>query len=83
MNTVIWLPDVENELAELWMNSARRQEITRAVFEIDRRLSENGAEEGESRESHYRITFEAPLAVVFRVDEENQAVFVGDVWEFQ
>lgn len=83
MYTVVWLPDAENELAELWMKSSRRNAVTQAASEIDRRLAENGALEGESRQSHFRITFEFPLAVVFRVDQENQAVFVGQVWEFQ
>ena len=83
MYTVIWLPDAENELAALWMASSRRKEVTDAAAELDRRLAENGSQEGESSDDHYRITFEAPLAVVFRVDEINRAVFVGQVWEFR
>ena len=81
--TVVWLTDAENELASLWLNSSKREAVTVAAAELDRRLAENGESEGESRHHHYRITFEAPLAVVFRVDEINKAVFVGQVWEFQ
>jgi len=83
MYSVIWLPDAENELAAIWIASSRREEVTLAAAELDRRLAENGEEEGESRHHHFRITFESPLALVFRVDEVNKAVFVGQVWEFE
>lgn len=67
-------------MAEL---SQEREAVTIASDAIEKRLEENGAIEGESRGNGLRITFEAPLAVVFRVDALNRIVYVGQVWEFQ
>ena len=81
--TVIWLPDAEAALTTAWLASGRRAAITRASAELDRRLAENAANEGESRPNGRRITFEPPLAAIFRVDAETSIVVVTQVWEFQ
>ena len=80
--TVVWLPEAEDELATLWMTSARRDAVTRAVAELDRRLGEHGPDEGESRPAGYRVTFVPPLAILFRVDTDERTVAVGRVWEY-
>lgn len=80
---VYWAPVAENELATLWLNPAMRQLVTVASQRIDERLAFNGIEEGESRPGVYRITFEAPLGVLFHVDESTRRVTVVHVWAFE
>jgi plasmid stabilization system protein ParE len=81
--SVTWLPDAENELAAIWVAAGDRNAITRASAELDRLLSENGPEEGESRPGSTRVTFVRPLAVLFRVDLATRTVAVARVWEFR
>jgi hypothetical protein len=81
--TVVWLPDAESELAAIWVASAQQAAVTRAAAELDRRLAANSPAEGESRPNGRRITFEPPLAVIFRVYPATATVTVTRVWEFQ
>lgn len=81
--TVIWLPDAEAELAAIWLASGQRSAVTRAAAELDRRLAENATNEGESRPNGRRITFQPPLAVIFRVNSETATVVVSQVWAFE
>jgi hypothetical protein len=52
-------------------------------YDIDRLLSLNPAEQGESREGDVRILIELPLGVYFRVLEQVHKVEVGAVWLIQ
>jgi hypothetical protein len=54
-----------------------------AALKLERQLAESGADLGESRSNHIRITFEAPLGILFLVTETDRTVTVGRVWEFQ
>lgn len=71
------------ELAALWVaaDSTARTKITKSTNEIDSRLSQNPLDQGESRPGGRRIVFEAPLAVIFRVD--GNLVTVLHVWRFR
>jgi hypothetical protein len=73
---VLWLPDAEQELAQVWMESSDRSAITRAVHRVENRLTANPANEGESRTKSRRIAFERPLAIIFRVRPSERAVEV-------
>lgn len=53
-----------------------REAITLASHTVDRRLSEDAANEGESRHAGRRITFVPPLAVTFRVEPRLQTALV-------
>lgn len=81
--SVTWLPGAENELAAIWMASTDRTAVTKAAAELDRRLAENGPDEGESRPGDRRITFVRPLAIIFEYDIAARTVTVGQVWEFR
>ena len=81
--TVGWLPDAEAELTAIWLASVQRAAVTRTAAELDRRLASNPTSEGESRSNDRRITFEPPLALIFRVDSGTKTVIVSQVWEFQ
>lgn len=80
---VRWERTALDELTRLSLqaDSELRAAITTAVHKIDLRLQEKGDEEGESRPDDRRISFEAPLAVTFRVEES--VVSVLHVWRFR
>ena len=77
--TVVWLPDAESELAELWLASADRESITLAASQIDKQLRHNPEAVGESRASGRRILIVPPLAVVYRVLHDDRIVQVSNV----
>ena len=78
MFRVKWRQRALDELADIWTqaNSAERKAITAASHEIDRRLSRDPAQEGESRSGGRRLTFEPPLSVVFQLEANGQTVTV-------
>ena len=78
--TVDWSPTAEQELAALWLDSGRRQEVTRAANLLDDLLRVDAHERGESRAGRTRIMFEAPLAVLFHVTQQEAKVLVAHVW---
>jgi hypothetical protein len=75
--TVVWPPDAQNELAQLWTdNVAQRREITWAADEIDRLLAIKPLQLGEAVSSHARQYLEPPLKVLFTVSEQDCLVKV-------
>lgn len=80
--TVRYLPDAEQELAAPWMDSAKRYAVAKAAHRIDRQLQQAPEQLGESRPQDCRIYFDAPLAVLFRVQGGSPLVEVIHVWEF-
>lgn len=82
MFRVEWRADVQIVLLELWALAERalRSRISRAVIELERRLSIDPLNEGESRVGDVRITFEEPLGISFAVDSTAGVVTVVGVW---
>jgi hypothetical protein len=78
---VLWKPEAERRLTEIWLNSSNRQAVTDAARMIDTRLGHNPGDQGESRDTNTRILFVAPLAVVFKVRPRKKTVHVLTVWE--
>ena len=76
MFEVRWARPALDELARLWTtaDSSLRQAITTASNVADQRLQLDPMNEGESRAQGRRITFVAPLAIVFRVDGRTVSV---------
>lgn len=81
--SVIWLPDAEEELAALWLNSSDRGVVTRAAAALDQLLARDPANEGESRPNERRIVFAAPLAAIYRIHADARQVDVLHVWQFR
>jgi hypothetical protein len=75
---VEWLQSALDELAALWVlaDSELRRAITAATDDIDRRLSRDPTNEGESRPGRRRIMFVPPLAVAIRIEPDGQRVSV-------
>jgi hypothetical protein len=56
--------------------------IERAARRLDQQLQHAPQEQGESRGDGTRILFDAPLAVLFEVDEPNKLVRVLRSWAY-
>jgi plasmid stabilization system protein ParE len=74
--SVTWQPAAENQLADLWLNAPDRDAITAAADRIDRLLSRDPANVGESRAGSRRVVIDSPLVVFYEVREAQQAVYV-------
>ena len=53
--TVVWAPAAERELMEHWLAAADRAALTAAADEIDQRLANSPADEGESRSPRFHF----------------------------
>jgi hypothetical protein len=80
--TVMWVPDAEAELAELWLASDDREAMTVATDQIEKQLRHNPESAGESRAEGRRILIMPPLAVVYRVLADDRIVQVSNVLRF-
>lgn len=80
--TVVWLPDTEVELAELWLTSTDRERVTIAADQIDMQLRRYPVDAGESRAAGRRILIVPPLADTYRVLADDRLVQVVNVREF-
>ena len=80
--TVVWQPEAERRLAELWMNSNDRMAITQASHALDQALRRSPEIVGESRDMGRRILLVPPLAVIYTFQPEDRLVKVISVWQF-
>ena len=81
--TVDWLPAVEQELANLWVNAPDRDAVTRASHLLDQQLESDPGGVGESRPNGRRICFATPLGITYRVFVGERRVVVIHVWRFK
>jgi hypothetical protein len=81
--TVIWTPNAERDLAELWLDSAERNPITSASSQIDKLLARDPASRGKLRFDTVRELVVPPLGVDFDVQEDDRIVYVLSVWWVQ
>ncbi len=72
-------------LKQTWEQAAAplREAILEASRRLDQGLHANPQEQGESRDDNTRILFEAPLAVLFEVDEANKLVRILRAWAYR
>jgi hypothetical protein len=78
----VWLPRVERKLTNIWLRASDRDAISNAVNLIDKLLSIDPENVGESRDEPDRILHQKPLGMVFRVVDEDRLVMVLDVWRY-
>ena len=85
MYIVRWTAEALEELAELWLRAAPedRALITDAAREIDRILARDPSTAGESREAEFRLLIVLPIAVQFRVWDDDRVAQVVNVWRFR
>ncbi len=72
-------------LSDAWENGTARlrEAIVQASRRIDQQLHQAPQEQGESRDEHTRILFEAPVGVIFEVDEAKKLVRILRAWTFR
>ncbi len=82
MYQVEWMQSVELTLLEFWalVDALLWAQIRAAVNELERRLSLDPLNEGESRIGDDRVTYCAPLGVNFSVDSATKTVTIFRVW---
>ena len=73
----------EDRLAEIWLAAIDKDAVARASDEIDRLLSRDPTNIGESRVSNFRILFKPPRAVVYDVKPLDRKVKVWSVWRIR
>lgn len=81
--TVIWKPEADRRLADIWLNAADRAAVTAAAHQIDQKLRRDPENEGESRDKGRRIQLVAPLGVLYRVAPDDRLVNVVAVWAYK
>jgi hypothetical protein len=76
---VRWKRTAKDQLATIWMAATDRASVTDAAQQIEALLLTDPATRGESRSGDRRILVLLPLAVVFKVNEEEKKVTVLSV----
>jgi hypothetical protein len=77
--TVLWKPDAESDLTNLWLTASDKADVTAAANRIDARLRKDPLHTGEPRADD-RVYFDPPLGVLFTVDEMDRKVMIERVW---
>lgn len=80
---VTWRRRALDQLSEIWMNSPDRSSVSDAVRTLDRMLTADPNECGESREEDIRVVFKSPLGCRVSIDEGLNHVLVESVWMLQ
>ena len=80
--TVVWKPDAEDQLAQIWLDAEHRDAVSAAANHIERALRTTPLTLGESRNEQTRVVVVPPLAVHFEVRNEDRIVFVLTVHQF-
>jgi ParE toxin of type II toxin-antitoxin system, parDE len=80
--TVIWQPETENDLADLWLNAPDRDAVTRAANQIDAQLKADPYANSESRFGNTRVMFVPPLGVAYDIYDDDCLVAVWAVWHY-
>jgi plasmid stabilization system protein ParE len=79
---VLWPKGATNDLTEIWLDSADRQQVTDASDEIDRLLKRHPLRVGQPMESSVqRRLVLPPLGVHYEVIEDDKRVIVLAVFE--
>jgi hypothetical protein len=74
--TVVWVSDVEAELAEIWLASTSRDRIASASQAIDSTLANDAESAGIILAEGLKAVDEPPLRVLFEILERDRMVRV-------
>jgi hypothetical protein len=78
--TVVWKPEAERRLAELWMEADEPERLAEAANLIEKELATAPTSVGEQRVGSIRVVVVPPLGMHFRVNSEDRQVLVLTVW---
>jgi hypothetical protein len=74
--TVVWKPEADDELADLWLKSLNQRAFTGAANAIDPALRNDPAIKGEWIDEHTKELYIYPIRVLFEVDDQDRQVRV-------
>jgi hypothetical protein len=74
--TVLWREEIQNDLAQLWLDSSIRQLITAAADRIDGELMNDPHLKGLDISGDRNVLSCPPLVAHFRIDVDDRKVFV-------
>jgi plasmid stabilization system protein ParE len=77
--TVIWLPEAEARLTEIWIDANDRAAVATAADTIDLELAVNPLEVGTTDHEGLLRLVRLPLSVLYAVREPDQVVHIGYV----
>lgn len=80
--TVVWSEHALDQLANIWLSSEHRDEVTRASKHLDVLLRSRPLEVGEARTPPERVLFEKPLAILYEAIEADCLVTVIAAWQW-
>ncbi|MCI0365831.1 MAG: type II toxin-antitoxin system RelE/ParE family toxin [Phycisphaerales bacterium] len=80
---VIFSPQADRDLVDLWLESDEQRAITEAVDDLVRRLEANPMQVGESRREMRRIALQWPVGIEFDINESSQEVHIYRFWTFK
>ena len=76
---VVWRPEAEEELAQIWPDAADRNAVAGAADWFDAALARDPFDVGEAIDPPSRMAFVDPLALVFDVFPQTHQVLVKTV----
>jgi mRNA-degrading endonuclease RelE of RelBE toxin-antitoxin system len=76
--TVVWLPPVEDQLADFWTSAPDRQAVTAAANAIDRALRDNPRQGVMPLDNLFYLKIE-PLVVLCEISDDDRTVTVIEV----
>jgi plasmid stabilization system protein ParE len=77
--TVEWLPEAENELADIWLAATDRGAVTAAEAAITQLLANDPLNVGKELSEGLRRLERTPLVVFYQVDPGRNLVEVSNV----
>lgn len=82
MHHIRWFNEARDKLADMWLDadSDLREDLTLLIPELERQLTRDPYNAGESRTGESRVEFLEYLGVSFEVDDATDTVWVSDVW---
>ena len=81
--TLIYLPQAQDQLANIWLKAADQAIVTRAADLLERQLREDPYSSSIARHDNSRIMIEPPLAAGYDVSEEDCMVTVWAFWHLK
>jgi hypothetical protein len=79
---IIWLPDAEEELTQIWLEAVDKAAVTQAVYDIEQALKFNPLEHGESRGGTHRAISAGPVVVAYEPFPDDLRVQIISIKAF-
>jgi hypothetical protein len=80
---VIFKPQVDRDLVDLWLESDHQRAMTEAIDRLVRQLVRDPLQVGESRGPQRRIALEWPVGIEFEIDDVAREVRIYRLWTFR